>query len=80
MFVCCDRICVPLCPVIGLKVVCRDAMLGSMIHRYECFFFIIFSWGETESIWYCGHCLTYFTSPRWYVMIVEQLVELRLAG
>jgi hypothetical protein len=25
----------------------------------------IFSWGETESTWYCGHCLAYCTSPGW---------------
>jgi hypothetical protein len=28
------------------------------------FFFLLFSWGETESPWYCGHCFTYCTSPR----------------
>jgi hypothetical protein len=26
--------------------------------------FKFFSWGETESTWYCGHCLAYCTSPR----------------
>jgi hypothetical protein len=26
---------------------------------------LFFSWGETESTWYCDHCLAYCTSPRW---------------
>jgi hypothetical protein len=26
---------------------------------------LFFSWGETESTWYCGHCLAYCTSPKW---------------
>jgi hypothetical protein len=25
----------------------------------------LFSWGVTESTWYCNHCLAYCTSPRW---------------
>jgi hypothetical protein len=28
------------------------------------FFFCFLGWGETESTWYCGHCLAYCTSPR----------------
>jgi hypothetical protein len=28
------------------------------------FSLLFFSWGETESTWYCGHCLAYCTSPR----------------
>jgi hypothetical protein len=27
-------------------------------------FLLFFSWGETESTWYCGHCLAYCTTPR----------------
>jgi hypothetical protein len=28
--------------------------------------FSFFSWGATESTWYCGHCLVYCTSHRWW--------------
>jgi hypothetical protein len=42
--------------------------------------FVQYYGGETESTWYCGHCLGCCTSPRWYVMmIVEQSVEFELA-
>jgi hypothetical protein len=27
--------------------------------------YLFFSWGETESTWYCGHCLAYCTSLGW---------------
>jgi hypothetical protein len=26
-------------------------------------FLLFFSWSETESTWYCGHCLAYCTAP-----------------
>jgi hypothetical protein len=39
----------------------------------------VFTWGETESTSYVGHCLAYYTSPEWQ-MIVEHSVEWELAG
>jgi hypothetical protein len=30
------------------------------------YYFIFFSWSETESTWYCGHCLASCTSLRWW--------------
>jgi hypothetical protein len=43
------------------------------------FFFL--GWGETESTWYVGHTLAYWTNCGWYMMMnVEQLMEWELSG
>jgi hypothetical protein len=43
----------------------------TIIHILPCRFYkwgsgdyFFFLWGETESTWYCGHCLAYCTSPQ----------------
>jgi hypothetical protein len=35
------------------------------LHFIYLFYFLFFSWGETESTWYSGYCLAYCTSARW---------------
>jgi hypothetical protein len=37
-------------------------------------------WGETQSTWFVGHCLAYFTSPGTQMMSVKQSVEWELTG
>jgi hypothetical protein len=36
---------------------------------------LVLGWGETESTWYVGSYLSYWTSPWWWMMSVEQSVE-----
>jgi hypothetical protein len=38
-------------------------------------YFLFFLWGETESSGYCGHCLAYCTSPRWWLWYNQRNVN-----
>jgi hypothetical protein len=35
----------------------------------------IFSWGVTESTWYCGYCLAFCTSSRWEAMVIVKQID-----
>jgi hypothetical protein len=64
-----------------LLAACSFSWLNHWTWRWrQCYFFIIIrSMGETEFIWDTGHYWAYCTSPGWWQMSVEQLVEWKLA-
>jgi hypothetical protein len=46
-----------------LKCGCEIDQIHIGVNKFEVEH-VFFSWGETESTWYCGQCLAYCTSPR----------------
>jgi hypothetical protein len=46
-------------------------MVPTLSVSYVFLLLLFLSWGETESAWYCGHCLAYCTSPQMMMMVVE---------
>jgi hypothetical protein len=53
----------------SVRTIKRSEVVFAYIHVTETdshilFIFLFFSWGETESTWYCGDCLACCTSPR----------------
>jgi hypothetical protein len=59
----------------NLPVLIQILLFYSIKCERSQFFFNFLIWGQTESTWYVGHKLAYFTSPGWQMMNMEHSVE-----